>query len=48
LTPNGGGKVAILPQETLLYMDQDKVVVQNYEERKFQYPQVSTREKDKD
>jgi hypothetical protein len=40
--PNGGGKVAILPQETLLYMDEDEVVVQNYEGNRFQYPQVGT------
>ncbi|MBI3358377.1 MAG: KamA family radical SAM protein [Nitrospirae bacterium] len=38
--PNGGGKVAILPQETLLYMDENEVVVQNYEGKQFQYPQA--------
>jgi lysine 2,3-aminomutase len=38
--PNGGGKVAILPQETLLYMDANEVVVQNYEGKQFQYPQA--------
>ncbi|MFQ5779335.1 MAG: KamA family radical SAM protein [Nitrospiria bacterium] len=37
--PQGGGKVAILPQETLLYMDEDEVIVKNYEEKTFKYPQ---------
>jgi lysine 2,3-aminomutase len=37
--PNGGGKVAILPQETLLYMDGDEVIVKNYEGKHFLYPQ---------
>jgi len=46
--PNGGGKVAILPQETLLYMDKDEVIVQNYEGRQFQYPQVETRIEEKE
>lgn len=40
--PNGGGKVAILPQETLLYMDEDQVIVKNYEEKSFRYPQPSS------
>jgi lysine 2,3-aminomutase len=37
--PGGGGKVAILPQETLLYIDDDEVIVKNYEEKTFKYPQ---------
>lgn len=37
--PGGGGKVAILPQETLLYLDDDEVIVKNYEEKTFKYPQ---------
>lgn len=37
--PQGGGKVAILPQETLLYIDDDEVIVKNYEEKLFKYPQ---------
>lgn len=37
--PEGGGKVAILPQETLLYMDEDEVIVKNYENKVFTYPQ---------
>ncbi len=40
--PNGGGKVAILPQETLLYIDENEVVVKNYEEKTFRYPQPET------
>lgn len=42
--PGGGGKVAILPQETLLYMDDDEVIVKNYEEKTFRYPQPGTSE----
>ena len=40
--PGGGGKVAILPQETLLYMDDDEVIVKNYEEKAFKYPQPAS------
>jgi lysine 2,3-aminomutase len=38
--PGGGGKVAILPQETLFWMDDHEVVVQNYEGKTYRYPQV--------
>ncbi len=37
--PGGGGKVAILPQDTLLYLDDDQAIVKNYEEKTFKYPQ---------
>ncbi len=37
--PGGGGKVAILPQDTLLYVDDDQAVVKNYEGKRFRYPQ---------
>lgn len=37
--PQGGGKVAILPQDTLLYIDDDEVIVKNYEDKLFKYPQ---------
>ena len=37
--PQGGGKVAILPEETLIYMDEGEVIVKNYEEKIFKYPQ---------
>jgi len=37
--PQGGGKIAILPQETLLYMDDEEVVLKNYENLTFRYPQ---------
>ena len=43
--PGGGGKVAILPQETLLYMDDDEIIVKNYEEKTFKYPQPASSEK---
>jgi len=36
--PQGGGKVAILP-EILLHIDDEKVIVKNYEEKIFKYPQ---------
>ncbi len=37
--PQGGGKIAILPQDTLLYMDDEEVIVKNYEDLTFKYPQ---------
>jgi len=37
--PQGGGKVAILPEGTLLYMDDKEVIVKNYEDKVFKYPQ---------
>lgn len=37
--PQGGGKVAILPQDTLLHLGDDEVIVKNYEEKIFKYPQ---------
>jgi len=46
--PQGGGKVAILPQETLLYIDDDEVIVKNYEEKLFKYPQPKAAEKEDD
>jgi len=40
--PGGGGKVAVLPQETLLSMDDHAAIVTNYEGRMFRYPQVTS------
>lgn len=37
--PGGGGKVAILPHDTLLYMDENEVVVKNYDDKVISYPQ---------
>lgn len=37
--PGGGGKVAILPHDTVLYMDENEVVIKNYEQKAFSYPQ---------
>ncbi len=37
--PQGGGKVAILPEGTLLHLDEDEVIVKNYEDKIFKYPQ---------
>jgi len=39
--PGGGGKVAVLPQETLLSLDDHAAIVTNYEGRMFRYPQVA-------
>ncbi len=37
--PGGGGKVAILPYDTLLSLDEEQVIVKNYEEKTVHYPQ---------
>lgn len=38
--PGGGGKIPILPKENLLSLDSGEVVLKNYEDRIFTYPQV--------
>ncbi len=45
--PQGGGKVAILPEGTLLHIDDDEVIVKNYEEKIFKYPQPKPTKSDK-
>jgi len=45
--PQGGGKVAILP-ETLLHIDDETVIVKNYEDKIFKYPQPKSKPKKKD
>ena len=42
--PQGGGKIAILPEGTLLHLDEDEVIVKNYEEKIFKYPQPQATE----
>ena len=37
--PGGGGKIAILPEEVLIHKDADRVIVKNYENKIFTYPQ---------
>lgn len=38
--PGGGGKVAVLPQEVMMSIDDDAVLVTNYEGKIVRYPQV--------
>lgn len=45
--PQGGGKVAILPEGTLLHIDEDEVIVKNYEDKIFKYPQPKPLEDNK-
>ena len=40
--PGGGGKVAILPPDTLLKLDEKEAVVKNYEGNVYRYPQPET------
>ncbi|MGH7167114.1 MAG: KamA family radical SAM protein [Nitrospiraceae bacterium] len=37
--PGGGGKVPILPADYLVHLDEDIVVLKNYENKTFHYPQ---------
>lgn len=37
--PGGGGKVAILPEDVLIHKDSRRVLVKNYENKVFSYPQ---------
>jgi len=37
--PGGGGKVPMLPGDYLVHMDEDGVVLNNYEHKTFRYPQ---------
>lgn len=37
--PGGGGKVAILPPDTLLGLDEKEAIVKNYENKLYRYPQ---------
>lgn len=37
--PGGGGKVPMLPGDYLIHMDEDGVVLNNYEHKTFRYPQ---------
>jgi|SRR5579863_466452 len=39
--PGGGGKVAILPPDTLLALNGQEAVIKNYEQNLYRYPQVS-------
>jgi lysine 2,3-aminomutase len=37
--PGGGGKIPMLPGDYLIHMDEDGVVLNNYEHKTFRYPQ---------
>ena len=37
--PGGGGKIPILPDDYLLHIDEEAVVLKNYENKTFRYPQ---------
>ncbi|MGH7208400.1 MAG: KamA family radical SAM protein, partial [Nitrospiraceae bacterium] len=37
--PGGGGKIPILPADYLVHLDEDSVVLKNYENKTFHYPQ---------
>ena len=37
--PGGGGKIPLLPGDYLVHMDEDGVVLNNYEHKTFRYPQ---------
>lgn len=37
--PGGGGKIPLLPGDYLVHMDEDGVVLSNYEHKTFRYPQ---------
>jgi len=37
--PGGGGKIPLLPGEYLVHMDDESVVLSNYEDKTFRYPQ---------
>jgi lysine 2,3-aminomutase len=37
--PGGGGKIPMLPGDYLVHMDEDGVVLNNYEHKTFRYPQ---------
>jgi lysine 2,3-aminomutase len=39
--PGGGGKIPVLPSDYLVHMDEEAVVLQNYEQKTFHYPQPS-------
>ena len=38
--PGGGGKIALLPSDTVIEMNEIEVVVKNYENKIYRYPQV--------
>ncbi|HEY6974376.1 MAG TPA: lysine 2,3-aminomutase, partial [Nitrospiraceae bacterium] len=37
--PGGGGKIPLLPGDYLVHMDEDGVLLKNYENKPFHYPQ---------
>jgi lysine 2,3-aminomutase len=37
--PGGGGKIPLLPDDYLVHRDEDGVVLKNYEDKTFHYPQ---------
>jgi lysine 2,3-aminomutase len=37
--PGGGGKIPMLPGDYLVHMDDEGVVLNNYEQKTFRYPQ---------
>ncbi len=39
--PDGGGKVALLPQDMLMWLDDQEAVIRNYEGKTYRYPQVA-------
>jgi lysine 2,3-aminomutase len=38
--PGGGGKVTVMPQEFVLEINADEVILKNYEDQVYRYPQV--------
>jgi lysine 2,3-aminomutase len=38
--PGGGGKIAILPDDNLVYMDNKIVIMKNYTDKTYSYPQT--------
>jgi lysine 2,3-aminomutase len=41
--PGGGGKIPLLPGDYLVHMDDESVVLNNYEDKTFRYPQPPAR-----
>jgi lysine 2,3-aminomutase len=39
--PGGGGKIPLLPDDYLVHLDENGVVLRNYENKMFHYPQPS-------
>lgn len=37
--PGGGGKIPLLPADYLVHADEDSVVLRNYENKTYHYPQ---------